>query len=161
MPLTLFADLAEGNVDLIRATGEHSKHYDVSGNDLPGFEHFPLTVQRAGILTATFCKAYANVTGAIVSSLSVPGVRGIPTADNVASASRGSVTTFFSKGGRVEHALDYLLTTAAEGACGHSEQLSQTTQVRNYVEPLSSRIHAHIHHSLRGSSRISPTKSTK
>ncbi|TFK86129.1 hypothetical protein K466DRAFT_663993 [Polyporus arcularius HHB13444] len=108
--------IAAGNIDRIHEAAEHCTLPNTSCDDEPSFQHFPPTVQKAGILTAAFCKAYANITRAIDNVLHVPGVPGIPTVDNVNAMLGGSANTFFRKGGRVEHALGYILTTAAKAA---------------------------------------------
>ena len=93
-------------------------------------EHFPPAVRGAGRITVTFCRAYANVCRAIASTLKVPGTHGVPTVENITLMLHGWTTPFFRKGARVEHALEYLLTTAAEGVANYyAAQVPQEERV--------------------------------
>ncbi|KAI0330692.1 hypothetical protein GY45DRAFT_733716 [Cubamyces sp. BRFM 1775] len=69
---------------------------------------------REGRITKSFYLDYAAVVRAIASVLRRPGAAGLPTAANVESALRGQGARFFSQGGRVEYAVDYVLHCAME-----------------------------------------------
>ncbi|KAJ8462685.1 hypothetical protein ONZ51_g10748 [Trametes cubensis] len=69
---------------------------------------------REGRITKSFYLGYAAVVRAIASVLQRPGVAGLPTAANVEGLLRGQGARFFNQGGRVEHAMDYVLHCAHE-----------------------------------------------
>ncbi|KAH9896748.1 hypothetical protein C8Q73DRAFT_686866 [Cubamyces lactineus] len=69
---------------------------------------------REGRITKSFYNGYAAVVHAIVGVLRRPGMAGLPTAANVQSLLRGQGARFFNQGGRVEHAMDYVLHCAME-----------------------------------------------
>lgn len=79
----------------------------------PSVRHLPPDVRGSRISTV-FYRDYQAVVRAIATVLDKPGVAGLPTTANVQTELRGRARRFFGKGGRVEHALDYVLRSAKD-----------------------------------------------
>ncbi len=75
--------------------------------------HLPRDV-RGSRITVAFYKDYIAVVRAIDTVLDKPGLAGVPSAANVEGELRGQAPRFFGKGGKVEHAMDYVLQAAME-----------------------------------------------
>ncbi len=76
--------------------------------------HLPAQVRSAGKFTKGFYRDYVAVVRAIAAVLRKPGSAGVPTAANVETELFGRAWNFFGKGGKVEHAMDYVLHSAME-----------------------------------------------
>ncbi|CDO74396.1 hypothetical protein BN946_scf184392.g7 [Trametes cinnabarina] len=74
-------------------------------------EHLP-THLRERRISKGFYEDYANLVRAIGNVLRRPGAAGIPTATSVQDVVGGGASHFFAQGGRVEHAMDYVLRCA-------------------------------------------------
>ncbi|KAI0365992.1 hypothetical protein BV20DRAFT_982236 [Pilatotrama ljubarskyi] len=75
--------------------------------------HLPPEV-RATRITKTFYREYATVVRTIADVLRKPGLAGVPTAANVEAELIGRAGRFFGQGGKVEHAMDYVLRCARD-----------------------------------------------
>lgn len=98
------AQVDAGNMDTIADTAPEDARFD----DEYASQHLPPAVRSGGISKLVF-QDYADVVRAIGAVLREPGTAGIPTVDNVYRALGGMGERFFANGGRIEHALSYVL----------------------------------------------------
>lgn len=104
--------MAEINADMM----DENTKWGADPDDDLAVQHLPLHV-RAGGFTKGVYEDYAKVVRAIGVVLRRQGIRGMPTSSAVDAeiqnlSWRGN--RFFTKGGRLEHALGYLVHTAKE-----------------------------------------------
>ncbi|KAI0777567.1 hypothetical protein BD413DRAFT_467098 [Trametes elegans] len=81
--------------------------------DDSALEYLPQAVRRAARAKSVF-RDYAAVVRAVAVVLRQPGAAGVPTPANVHVALMGQGDRFFTKGGCVEHAMDYVLRGARD-----------------------------------------------
>lgn len=75
--------------------------------------HLPREV-RGSRISKAFYNDYTTVVRTIADVLGKPGLAGVPSAANVEGELCGQARRFFGKGGKVEHAMDYVLHSAKE-----------------------------------------------
>ncbi|EIW55854.1 uncharacterized protein TRAVEDRAFT_22277 [Trametes versicolor FP-101664 SS1] len=91
-------------MDTIAETAHRGAHFDKEF----AAQHLPPAVRSGGVTKLMF-QDYADVVRVIGLVLRQPGTAGIPSVDNVRHALGGLGKRFFAKGGRIEHALNYVL----------------------------------------------------
>ncbi|KAI0360797.1 hypothetical protein OH77DRAFT_1586334 [Trametes cingulata] len=104
--------VAEVSSDTMDVESFGATSFETFSDEL-AIEHLPAEV-RATRITKTFYREYATVVRTIADVLKKPGLAGVPTAANVEAELVWRANRFFGQGGKVEHAMDYVLRNARD-----------------------------------------------